>query len=163
MGGADVPSLEEWAALYEKKTGSVFRYDPAAERLEFDPDHGFMTWGIDQYHRAFVVGKVVGNGKHWRALIYKMALAGRGIWIKGVLCCTKRNPQAYMRILGGKLKKMEHTYDFTTGKSTTLWFIYITLGDTKERGDTDGSFACADSAAGLADDLARQGGIESAG
>ena len=44
-----------------------------------------------------------------------------------------------MRVLGGTLKKMEHTYDFTTGKNTTLWFIFITLKDTKERGCSDDS------------------------
>ena len=93
-----MPSLEEWAARYEQKTGSAFRYDPAAERLEFDPDHGFMTWGIDQYHRAFVVGKVVGNGKHWRRVTDALAAEyGPRYGLIRIMTLVRRDPRVYLR------------------------------------------------------------------
>jgi hypothetical protein len=37
-----------------------------------------------------------------------------------------------MRILGGKLRRVEHSFDFETKKNKTLWFIFITPEDTKE-------------------------------
>jgi hypothetical protein len=94
-----------------------------------------------------------GDGKYWRPMIYKLALAARrNLGVKGVLCCTERNPVMYMRVLGGTLRRMEHTYDFATGKSNTLWFIFITPEDTKERGreknDPNDSSDNADTAVG---------------
>ena len=156
-------TFEEWVRVYEERDSDTEYVLSPGEKVVFDPMHGFFTYAFDAASKTILIPKMCGDGKYWRAIIHKMVLAGQGIGIKGVLCCTKRNPQAYMRILGGKLKKMEHTYDFTTGKSTTLWFIYITLNDTKEGRGTDGSFACDDPAAGVAGDLARQGGIQPTG
>ena len=156
-------TFEEWVQIYEERDSDTEYVLSPGEQVHWHPMHGFFTYAFDADSKTILIPKMCGDGKYWRAIIHKMVLAGQGIGIKGVLCCTKRNPQAYMRILGGKLKKMEHTYDFTTGKSTTLWFIYITLNDTKEGRGTDGSFACDDSAADLADDLAREGGIQPTG
>jgi hypothetical protein len=98
--------------------------------------HGFFTYYYDPESRELLIPKMCGDGKYWRRLIYKMAKAARGI-TRGVYCCTKRNPAAYMRVLGGTLAKMEHVYDFRTGKRRTLWYIFITFKDTKESDDKD--------------------------
>jgi hypothetical protein len=93
--------------------------------------HGFCTYLYDAESRELLIPKMCGNGKFWREKIYKLAMA-LGDKCRGVACCTKRNPAAYMRILGGKLRRVEHSFDFETRKNKTLWFIFITPEDTKE-------------------------------
>jgi hypothetical protein len=97
--------------------------------------HGFFTWWYDAGKRELVIPKMCGDGKHWRKVIFEMVKAAGPDVCRGVLCCTKRNPVAYMRILGGKLRSMEYSLDFETGKSVTLWYIFITVDDTKEGRD----------------------------
>ena len=75
-----------------------------------------------------------GDGKYWRGMIYRMCRAAGPELCRGVLCSTKRNPIAYMRVIGGKLRRVEYSFDFETRKSETLWFIFITWDDTKEKG-----------------------------
>ena len=155
-------TFKEWVRIYEERDSDTEYVLSPGERVVFDPMYGFFTYYFDAGSREILIPKMCGDGKHWRALIHKMVLASSHLGVRGVLCCTKRNPQAYMRILGGKLKRMEHTYDFTTGKSTTLWFIFITLEDTKEgRGKHDSAAHTA--AVDVADDRAREGGIEPTG
>lgn len=132
-------TFEEWVRVYEERDSDTEYVLSPGERVVFDPMHGFFTYAFDAETKTILVPKMCGDGKHWRRLIYKMVKAGGRIGVRGVLCCTKRNPRAYMRILGGKLRKMEHTYDFVTGKNTTLWFIYITPEDTKEANKCDAS------------------------
>lgn len=132
-------SFEEWVAVYEERDSDTEYVLSPGEKVVFDPMHGFFTYLFDAESKELLVPKMCGNGKHWRPLIHKLVKDTQHLGVKGVLCCTKRNPQVYMRVLGGTLKKMEHTYDFTTGKNTTLWFIFITLKDTKERGCSDDS------------------------
>ena len=127
-------TLEEWIAVYEERDSDTDYVLSPGERVVFDPMHGFFTFVFDPQAKEILIPKMCGNGKHWRKCIYEMVLASRHLGVKGAYCCTKRNPRAYMRILGGELVKMEHTYDFRTGKETTLWYIFITPGDSKERG-----------------------------
>jgi len=125
-------TFEEWVRVYEERDSDTEYVLTPGERVVYDPMHGFFTYAFDAPSKTILIPKMCGDGRHWRALIYKMVQESACLGVKGVLCCTKRNPRAYMRILGGTLKKMEHTYDFMTGKNTTLWFIFITLNDTKE-------------------------------
>lgn len=127
-------TFEEWVRIYEERDSDTEYVLSPGEKIVFDPMHGFFTYAFDAASRMILIPKMCGNGRHWRKLIHKMLLlAARDLGVRGVLCCTKRNPRAFMRVHGGKLQKMEHTYDFTTGRSTTLWFIYITPADTKEK------------------------------
>ena len=41
------------------------------------------------------------------------------------------NPAAFLRVLGGTLERMEQIYDFKTGKSRTLWYIFVAWGNVK--------------------------------
>lgn len=150
--------FEEWVKIYEERDSDTEYVLSPGEKIVFDPMHGFFTYCFDAESREILIPKMCGDGKHWRKLIHKMVRDTQGLGVRGVLCCTKRNPQAYMRILGGKLRKMEHTYDFQTGKNTTLWFIFITLKDTKEgRENTHDSIDDPGSAAPVAGDLLCEG------
>jgi hypothetical protein len=133
-------TFEEWKEAYEER-GNKYILAPG-EREKYHPLHGFFTYWYDAESKEIVIPKMCGDGKYWRPLIYKLALAGRRAFgAKGVYCCTEHNPLTWLRIHGGTLRKMEHTYDFTTGKSSTLWFIFITPEDTKEkRGGENGTF-----------------------
>jgi hypothetical protein len=131
-------TFEEWVEVYEERDSDTEYVLSPGERIVYDPMYGFFTYCFDAAKGELLIPKMCGDGKHWRPIIYKLVKATRHLGIKGVLCCTKRNPVVYMRVLGGTLRKMEHVYDFQTGKQRTLWFIFISLDDTKERrGDDD--------------------------
>jgi hypothetical protein len=143
-------TFEEWVEAYEERD-SDYVLSPG-ERVVYHPMHGFFTYCFDAENGQILIPKMCGDGKHWRPLIYKLARATKHLGIKTLLCCTKRNPAAYMRVIGGKLKKMEQTYDFTTGKNTILWFISISWDDTKEgRNENDSIDNFADHSAFAAD------------
>jgi hypothetical protein len=136
MSGPKAPgTFDEWKEAYEERNSDTEYVISPGERVVFDPAHGFFTYYFDAASREILIPKMCGDGKHWRKLIYKLARSTRHLGVKGVLCCTKRNPVSYMRILGGRLRRMEHVYDFETGKEHTLWFIFISFKDTKEGGD----------------------------
>lgn len=127
-------TLEEWIEVYEERDSDTEYILSPGERVVYDPMYGFFTYYFDAASKTILIPKMCGDGKHWRKEVHRLACATRHLGVKGVLCCTKRNPLMYMRVLGGKLQKMEHTYDFTNGKETTLWYIFISFDDTKEPG-----------------------------
>lgn len=129
-------SLEEWIEVYEERADDVYKLTPN-EKLVYDPMHGFFTHCFDAAKGEILIAKMCGDGRHWRPLIYKLAKATRDLGVKTVLFCTPRNPAVYMRAVGGTLSKMEHTYDFKTGKQRTLWYIEISWDDTKEGRNKD--------------------------
>jgi hypothetical protein len=124
-------SFEEWVRVYEERDSDTEYVISSGERIVKDPMHGFFTYWYDAEHRELVIPKMCGDGKFWRKVIYEMVLAA-GDMCRGVLCCTKRNPKAWVRVHGGRLRRVEYTFDFETKKSRALWFIFITPGDTKE-------------------------------
>jgi hypothetical protein len=130
-------TFEEWVEVYEERDSDTEYVLSPGERVVYDPMHGFFTYYFDAASGEILIPKMCGDGKHWRPLIYKLAKATRHLGIKGVLCCTKRNPVAYMRVIGGALRRMEYAYDFQKGEGRTLWFIFISFNDTKERRDDD--------------------------
>jgi hypothetical protein len=125
-------TFEEWVRIYEERDSDTEYVTYPGERRVFDEEYGFFTYWYDAGSRELVIPKMCGDGKHWRNVIYEMVRAAGPEKCRGVLCCTKRNPAAYMRVLGGKLRRVEHSFDFETRKNKTLWFIFITLDDTKE-------------------------------
>lgn len=124
-------TFEEWVEVYEERDiGTKYVLSPG-ERIVFDPMYGFFTYCLDAESRCILVPKMCGDGRHWRSLVLKLAKGTRHLGIKGVLFCTKRNPAAFLRVLGGTLERMEHIYDFKTGRSRTLWYIFVTWGNVK--------------------------------
>jgi hypothetical protein len=136
-------TFEEWVEVYEERDSDTEYVLSPGERVVYDPMRGFFTYCFDAANGEILIPKMCGDGKHWRPLIYRLAQATRHLGIKGVLFCTKRNPITFMRVAGGKLAKMQHVYDFTTGKNYVLWFIRVTFDDTKE-GRNEDEFAFAD-------------------
>lgn len=125
-------ALAEWIEIYKERDSDTEYILSPGEQIVYDPMHGFFSYVFDAVSREILIPKMCGDGAHWRKVVHKMVQETQHLGVKGAYCCTKRNPEAYMRILGGRLVKMEHTYDFRTGKETTLWYIFITLKDTKE-------------------------------
>jgi hypothetical protein len=132
-------TFEEWVKIYEERDSDTEYVLTPGERVVFDPMHGFFTYYFHAESKEILIPKMCGNGKHWRPVIYKLVQATQHLGVKGVLCCTKRNPVMYMRVLGGTLRRMEISYDFRTGKEHTLWFIFVSLKDTKERSEENDS------------------------
>jgi hypothetical protein len=132
-------SLAEWIRVYEERDSDTEYVLYPGEELRWHPLHGFFTFIYDPAVRLLLIPKMCGDGKFWRKLIYQMVLRTRGEpWLtKGAYCCTKRNPKAYMRILGGTLDKQE-----VTENGQVLSYILITPEDFKERSDCDVADAC---------------------
>jgi hypothetical protein len=143
-------TFEEWKEAYEERDVK-YALSPG-ERERWHPMHGFFTYCFDAASGEILIPKMCGDGKYWRKVIHRFARATKHLGVRGVLFCTKRNPVAFMRIFGGTLRRMEHAWDFTKGEERTLWFIFVSWRDTKERRYHDDSFDNpADIAAGASD------------
>jgi hypothetical protein len=150
MAGPNAPkTFEQWVEAYEER-GNEYVTSPG-ERVVFDSAHGFFTYLFNPASKEILIPKMCGDGKHWRRAIHKLATeAKKKFGVKGVYCCCDRNPMVWLRANGGKLRKVECTYDFVTGKSTALWFFSVTLEDSKERGiETVGNDSDIDSDVGV--------------
>jgi hypothetical protein len=132
-------SRGEWIQAYVDRDSDTEYVTYPGEEMKWDEEHGFFTYLYDAESRLLAIPKMCGDGKHWRKLIYRMVMATRGEpwFIRGAYCCTKRNPAAYMRILGGRLVKQE-----TKENGQVLSFILITPEDFKERSDCDVADDC---------------------
>ncbi|GHV45847.1 hypothetical protein FACS1894204_06130 [Synergistales bacterium] len=138
-------TLEEWVEVYEERDSDTEYVLSSGERVVYDALHGFFTYAFDPREKLILIPKMCGDGKFWRPKILKMVLATRHLGVRGAYCCTKRNPVAYMRVLGGTLRKMEHVYDFVTGRQHTIWYILITPENTRtEVSDEDDDADTAD-------------------
>lgn len=125
-------SFEEWMRVYEERDSDTEYILSPGELGAWHPMHGFFTYIYDAESRTLLIPKMCGDGKRWRRVIYGMVVASAPDVCRGALCCTKRNPVAYTRILGGNICGVERSYDFNGKKGTTLWYIFITPDDTKE-------------------------------
>lgn len=129
-------TFEEWVKRYEKSDDSRFVL-ARGEQIVFDPEHGFFTYVLNAGDGSLIIPKMCGTLKHWRKLIEKMYYASIPLGVRRVFFCTKRNPFAFIRILGGRLAAMERFCDFERGKDRTVWYIAITTKNYKKdrRGD----------------------------
>jgi len=77
-----------------KTTGTEF--------VEYEPEMGIMTWWLD-YTRpgVFFLGKVVGNGKHWKKRVHELA---NQYGCDTIESHTYRNPETWTRKYGGHIK-----------------------------------------------------------
>lgn len=123
----------EWVQIYEERDHSKFTLDEL-EELCFERDKGFFTWLYDFSRDYLLIPKMVGDGKYFRLKILEMLKAlSKTLGCKGVLFCTKRKPEVYMRVVGGSIEKQE--VDENTGQIYS--YIFVTLQDTKV-GDLNG-------------------------
>ena len=128
-------SFEEWVRIFEEKDDSAYELSPG-ERVVFDPMHGFFSYWFNPESKCIIIPKMCGNMKHWYPKIVTLYFATKHLGVKSVLFCTKRNPHAFIRLVGGKLKSVEYTYDFETKKDRTIWFITVN-GETYTKGGAE--------------------------
>ena len=89
----------EWIEFYEKKTKEKFHLEEG-EQIRWDPEKGFMTYGLSKYEDALAIGKMCGDGKFWEAIANEMC---KQLGFKKAIYFTKRNPHAFIRRYGGKI------------------------------------------------------------
>jgi hypothetical protein len=73
-----------------------------------------------------LIPKMSGDIKYLRNPLVRPAMATGA---REAYYCTKRNPRAFMRILGGEIVKMERV------NGSALWYISITWDNLKVRND----------------------------
>ena len=123
-------AFEVLVKIYEERDDSKYELSEG-ERVVYDPMHGFFSYILDLPSMEILVPKMCGDGKFWSDKIRELAYATRHLGVKGVLFCTKRNSYVYMRIVGGKLRSVEHTFNFETNKARSIWFIFVSFDDHK--------------------------------
>lgn len=94
-------TLDEWIAIYEQKTGEVFKPHPSFKLLYF-PDRGFCEIGLDQKAEMVMAYQLCGDGHYWKSVLDSIAkLIGYG---HGGTICT-RHIKAYIRYWGFRIKQ----------------------------------------------------------
>jgi len=94
-------TLEEWADLYEKKTGEKFK--PKNGVLFYLPDRGFASFVA--YKDMIIACQVCGDGLFWRHVAEIFAIE-RGFHHLGAICIRK-NIKGYLRTFGWEITKEE--------------------------------------------------------
>lgn len=89
-------TIDEWAAVYQKKTGKPFVHDDKF-KLFFFPERGFCEIGVDGNEKIVVMNQVCGDGWFWRRLAEFLA-ESLGYQTCGTMFL--RNVKANMRLWG---------------------------------------------------------------
>ena len=115
-------SFGGWIALYEERVHGTFEISPM-EELIFDRQHGFFTWTYNPETGHLLIPKMVGDGRYWRRIISDWAkrLQEKYTDFNGILFCTTRKAEVYIRAAGGVLYKQK-----TNKKGVTYSWILIT-------------------------------------
>jgi len=114
MAPAIARSFEHWVQVYERHAGvrwfprTILYKNEAgewrsalAEEVEYEPTKGILTWYFDASHPGvFYIGKVVGDGKHWRKRVHELAAHYGCDTIEST---TYRNPETWKRKYSGEI------------------------------------------------------------
>ena len=120
-------TLKEWIKIYEKKSGEKFVRDESYE-LFYLPDKGFCKIKISG--GIIIVNQVCGDGRFWKDFSNEIA---RRMGLKvGKVYFIRKNPKAYIRLLGFKIveekENPQGTKDFICvndeGKNATVISAY---------------------------------------
>jgi len=95
-------TLEEWADLYEKKTGE--KLDRTKRPTFYFPDKGFGVFVTDG--DMIILREICGDGIFWRQIGEVLALE-RGFHKLGTICTRVKNIKAYFRGIGADITKEE--------------------------------------------------------
>ncbi len=126
-------TFEEWVDVYERRAGDDVHFQLVeGEQIFYNPEHGFFTWWVDHKKKRLVIPKMVGNGRFLRHVIFKMVKELEPLGFREILCCSRRRPEVYLRVLGGHFDHMEETVNLNTGKKEPLYYYVVSLDDTKE-------------------------------
>ena len=99
-------TLEEWIALYEKKTGEKFEREEGF-RLYYFPERGFCEILVDMKNKIVIAYQLCGDGWFWRRMIEFIAKA-----LEYGVCgavCIRRDIKAYIRFWKMKIRRTETT------------------------------------------------------
>ena len=94
-------SKAEWIEYYCQKTGSEGLELNSDELVLFHPEHGFIAYAIDKEKKILHSHYTCGDGKYWQK-VYFSIMEQNGL--RKLLGYTERNPKAWMRKYGGKIK-----------------------------------------------------------
>lgn len=92
-------SPEEWRRWYEERGGAEDLELDEREVVLFHPEHGFVTFLthddiLELHHMA-------GDGKYWQGVLARIMKAHG---LKRLRAFTRRNPAAWMRKYGGRIR-----------------------------------------------------------
>lgn len=99
-----MPTLEEYIARYEKKTGETFT-PKAGFKLFYLPDRGFCEIAVAGHIEMVQAYQMCGDGRFWRDYITLLAQS-LNIKMAGTFC-IRTNVKAYARFFGYKITKKE--------------------------------------------------------
>lgn len=124
-------SLSAWIDVYERRAGDDvhFRLEDG-EHVYYNENYGFFTWFVCEDHPGLIsIPKMCGDGRFLRRLVWRFV---KESGMRGVYLCSRRRPEVYCRVLGGRLDHVDHTVNLNTGRREPLYFYVVTLDDTKE-------------------------------
>lgn len=116
-------SLEDWIKIYEAKAKEKFVRDESYE-LFYLPEKGFCKIAVTE--KMILVNQVCGDGIFWRNFANEIA---KRLGLKiGKVYFVRKNPKAYIRLLGYKIleekENPQGTKDFIcvndAGKKATV-------------------------------------------
>lgn len=126
-------TFEEWVEVYNRRAGDDVHFQLVeGEQVFYNPEHGFFTWWVDHKKKRLVIPKMAGDGKFLRHVIFKMVKELEPLGFREILCCSRRRPEVYLRVLGGRFESMEETVNLNTGRKEPLYYYVVSLDDTKE-------------------------------
>ena len=91
---------EEWIREYETRTGGKFEPD-SNEFILFNPEHGALTFFINEREECLECHYIVGDGAFWTSEVKKIL---RALGYNKARFFTRRNPKAWMRKYGGHIR-----------------------------------------------------------
>ena len=131
-------TFEEWVDVYERRAGDDVHFQLVPdEQIFYNSEYGFFTYWVDYKKKRLVIPKMVGNGKFLRHVIFDMVRELEPLGFREILCCSRRRPEVYLRVLGGKLDHIETSVNLNTGKEEPMYFYIVSLDDTKEASKDD--------------------------
>ena len=100
-------TLDEWIALYEKKTDSTFKPHPNFKLLFF-PERGFCEVAFEPKTEMIMAYQLCGDGRFWKRVIESLAMVA-GYHHCGTICI--RHVRPFMRLFGFRITRTENLSD----------------------------------------------------
>ncbi len=102
---ASTKTLDEWIALYEKKTGSKFERMPVCKLVYF-PDRGFAEFAASK--NMIIIHQLCGDAKFWKQVGEVLAME-HGLNHLGTWCI--RDIEPYIKFFNAEIENIEELDD----------------------------------------------------
>lgn len=103
-------TIDEWIALYEKKTDSTFKPHPNFKLLYF-PERGFCEVAFEPKTEMVMAYQLCGDGRFWKRVIDSLAMVAGFKHCGAILI---RRVKAYIRLFGFHIVREEKLVDGTS-------------------------------------------------